>query len=400
MKKRVLMFGWEFPPHNSGGLGVACHGLSKALSVRGADIIFVLPKKLEGISPKFLKMVSPKNENYETSYFFNSPLHPYVNERKYSSSFFNLEEIYGNTLFEEVMRYADFGEIVAQKEKFDIIHAHDWLSFGAGIRAKIKSGKPLVAHVHATEFDRGGGEGVNPVVYQLEKQGMEAADKIIAVSYFTKSIIMKKYGIPGEKIEVVHNGVEFSEEDYFPKNVHKIKEAGKKMVLFVGRLTLQKGPDYFLKAAERVCRVSDDIYFIISGSGDMEKFLIEEVARMQLSDRIIFTGFLRGEKLKEVYRQADLFVMPSVSEPFGITPLESLINGTPVLISKQSGVSEVVRHALKVNFWDVDDMANKILSTLNYTPLSQCLSQHGKEEARGITWETAADKCLQVYNKL
>ncbi len=396
MQKKVLMFGWEFPPHNSGGLGVACYGLSKNLAKKGVRISFVLPKKIKGIESDFLKIIDPEFA-YENSYQFNSILHPYITEKKYDSIFFKSKPVYGKTLFEEVLRYADFADIVAQKEDFDIIHAHDWLSFGAGIRAKERSGKPFIAHIHATEFDRGGGEGVNSLVYSLEKEGMEKADKVIAVSYFTKEIILKHYGINPQKVEVVHNGIDFSKEEDVSRNVHQIKKAGKKVVLFVGRLTLQKGPDYFIKAAKRVCDFSKDTYFIISGSGDMENYLIEEVARMGISDKVFFTGFLRGEKLKEVYRLADLFVMPSVSEPFGITPLESLINGTPVLMSRQSGVSEVVSHALKVDFWDVEGISDKILAVLNYDALSCCLKEHGKKEVKKISWESAAEKCIKIY---
>ncbi len=391
------MFGWEFPPHNSGGLGVACHGLTKALVKKNIDIIFVLPRKLEGVDESFLKIVDGKIL-CKTSYLFNSPLYPYVTGERYHSDFFHNNEFFGNSLIEEVFRYAEFGEEVAKKEHFDVIHAHDWLSFGAGIRAKMISGKPLIAHVHATEFDRGGGEGVNPLVYNLEKEGMEKADKVIAVSNFTKNIIINKYGINPEKIEVVYNGIDFLEEEGLTENVHKIKEAGKQLVLFVGRLTLQKGPDYFIKVAKKICDFTEDIYFVISGSGDMQEYLTEEVARLKISDRVLFSGFLREKELQEIYQSADLFVMPSVSEPFGITPLEALANGTPVLISNQSGVSELVSHALKADFWDVNDMVNKVLAALKYKPLSYCLAKNGRHEVAGITWSKAAEKCINIYN--
>ncbi len=394
------MFGWEFPPHNSGGLGVACFGLTKALSKKGSDILFVLPKKLDNINSDYITVINP-GTTYSKSYVFNSPITPYVTEKKYRSFFFNdSPKCYGNTLYEEVMRYAEFGESIAEKEKFDVIHAHDWLSFGAGIRAKIKSGKPLIAHVHATEYDRGGGCGVNPLVYKLEKEGMEMADRVIAVSNFTKNIIVEKYGINPNKVDVVHNGIEFNDDFAVSDNIHRLKSADKKIVLFVGRLTLQKGPDYLVKVAKKVCEHSDDIYFVISGSGDMEYQLIEDVARLGISDRVFFTGFLRGERLRKVYKMSDLFVMPSVSEPFGITPLESLINGTPVMISKQSGVSEVISNVLKVDFWDVNEMANKILTTLNHKPLLETLSHYGKNEVRGVTWDKAADKCIDIYNNI
>ncbi len=399
MRKKVLMFGWELPPHNSGGLGVACYGLAKALLKKGTEIIFVLPRRLEGVEENFLKIVDG-NIFCSDSYLFNSPLYPYITDKKYFSDLFYHHEIYGNSLVEEVFRYAEFGKEVGKKENFDIIHAHDWLSFGAGIRAKEVSGKPLVVHVHATEFDRCGGAGTNSLVYALEKEGMERADKVIAVSNYTKNIIINSYGISSDKIEVVHNGIDFSDKETLSENVHKIKEAGKKIVLFVGRLTLQKGPDYFIKVAKKICDVNKDIYFVISGSGDMQEYLVREVAEMKISDRVLFSGFLRGKELQEVYSLADLFVMPSVSEPFGITPLEAISSGTPVLISNQSGVSEVVSHALKTDFWDVDDMTNKVLAVLNYGPLSYCLKENGRKEVSSITWEKAAEKCIKIYNNL
>ncbi len=405
MRKKILMFGWEFPPFNSGGLGTACFGLTKALAKREMDIIFVLPKNLgDSSSVNFLKFVFPEDSYITKAYNFNSTLTPYMGEENYKSSVFGFGKdfggIYGGNIFEEVFRYADFGKFIAKKEKFDIIHAHDWLSFGAGINAKKVSGKPLVAHVHATEFDRGGGVGINKTVYQIEKKGMEEADKVIAVSNFTKNIIVTHYGINADKVEVVHNGVEFIHKEGIEKNMHKLKEAGKKIVLFVGRLTLQKGPDYFIQSAKKVCERMDDVYFIISGSGEMEYSLIREVARLGISDKVFFTGFLRGDDLRRVYKISDLFVMPSVSEPFGITPLESLVNGTPVLISNQSGVAEVLSHALKVDFWDIDEMANKIISVLKYDSLGNCLGAYGKGEVKNITWDLAAEKCIRLYNSI
>ncbi len=403
MRKKILMFGWEFPPFNSGGLGTACFGLTKALAKQKMEIMLVLPKKLsDNLSADFLKFIFPEDSHIVKEYNFNSLLTPYMGEESYSSSVFGFGEdfggIYKNNIFGEVFRYADFGKFIAKKEEFDIIHAHDWLSFGAGINAKRISGKPFIAHVHATEFDRGGGVGINKTVYQIEKRGMEEADRVIAVSNFTKNIIVTHYGISADKVEVVHNGIEFVEEEGVERNMHKLKEAGKKIVLFVGRLTLQKGPDYFIRSAKKVCERTDDVYFIISGSGDMEYSLIREVARLGISDRVFFTGFLRGDALRKVYKISDLFVMPSVSEPFGITPLESLVNGTPVLISNQSGVSEVLSHALKVDFWDIDEMANKIISAIKYDSLGNCLKGCGKEEVKNITWDLAAKKCINLYN--
>ncbi len=390
------MFGWELPPQNSGGLGVACFGLAKELSRKNCEITFVLPRKFSKNS--FFNIISG-DVFYKKIINFNSILSPYLNSESYKSSLKREENnFYGSNLLDEVYRYRLSGRNIGANEDFDIIHAHDWLSFGAGIEAKKVSGKPLVAHIHATEFDRGGGS-INKEIYEKEKEGMMEADKVIAVSNYTKNIVVNNYGIPHEKVEVVHNGID-SEEETVYNDIHKLKEKGKKMVLFLGRITIQKGPDYFIKAAKKVCDFSDDIYFIISGSGDMENQIMNEVARLGISDKVIFTGFLRGSDLKRIYREADLFVMPSVSEPFGLTPLESLINGTPVLISKQSGVSEVLTHALKVDFWDVDDMAGKILSFLNYEVLPPTLLKNGRSEVDSITWNRAAEKCIKIYQTL
>ncbi len=393
------MFGWEFPPYNSGGLGTACLGLTKALTGKGVEIVFVLPKKLPKKHHDFLKFASP-DESFSLLYAINSPLSPYISAKDYRQKNLLPGSVYGRNLLEEVMRYAKFGEIIAKKEKFDVIHAHDWLSFKAGIRAKEVSGKPLVSHVHATEFDRGGGEGINSDVYAIEREGMHRADKIIAVSNFTKKILLEHYGVLDEKVEVVHNGIDCSSEKNIPREAHALKREGKKMVLFVGRITLQKGPDYFIYAAKKVCDITDDVFFVVSGSGDMEHRMIEEAARLGISHRVLFTGFLRGESLQKIYRMADLYVMPSVSEPFGITPLESLLNGTPVLISKQSGVSEVLNHALKIDFWNVEEMAGKIISVLKHRSLQGCLSSEGRREVKGITWDKAADKCIKIYGEL
>ncbi len=397
MRKKILMFGWELPPQNSGGLGVACFGLAKELSKKNNEITFVLPRKSGNNS--FFNIISG-DVFYKKVIKFDSILSPYLNNESYKVALKREERnFYGSNLLDEVYRYRLSGKNIGANEEFDIIHAHDWLSFGAGIEAKKVSGKPLVVHVHATEFDRGGGS-INKEIYEKEKEGMMEAEKVIAVSNYTKNIIVNNYGITYEKVEVIHNGIDSKEEEIIHNDIHKLKEKGKKIVLFLGRITMQKGPDYFIKAAKKVCDFSDDIYFIVSGSGDMENQIMNEVARLGISDKVIFTGFLRGNELKRIYREADLFVMPSVSEPFGLTPLESLINGTPVLISKQSGVSEVLNHALKVDFWDVDDMVGKILSFLNYDALSSTLLENGRNEVDSITWDSAAEKCINIYQTL
>jgi len=396
---RVLMFGWEFPPYNVGGLGTACQGLTKALSSKGVDIIFVLPRKVD-LNVDYLKLVYGDEGMEKKVYLVNSLLKAYHSSSSYSESFSSQEKKsinYASDLISEVERYASVAGEIARNENFDVIHAHDWLTFKAGMAAKNATGKKLVIHVHATEFDRTGGNGVNQYVYDVEKQGMENADLIIAVSNFTKNKIVDHYGISPEKIRVVHNAVEF--ENYTLEKAHKLKE-NNKIVLYLGRLTLQKGPDYFVYAAKKVLEKEPNTIFIIAGTGDMERLLIRKVAEMGISDKVLFTGFLRGDDIHKAYRMADVYVMPSVSEPFGITPLESIMNGTPVIISRQSGVSEVISHCLKVDFWDVNQISNKIISLLKYPELHQTMKENGAMEVQKIRWENPAEKCIGIYNEV
>lgn len=391
---RVLMFGWEFPPHNSGGLGTACLGLTRALAERNIEVIFVLPKKVD-VESSFAKMVFGDNEKM-TFREVTSSLVPYITSERYGSQ----DAVYGQTLLAEVLRYAEKAREIATQEHFDIIHAHDWLSFLAGIEAKKVSGKPLILHVHATEFDRTGGQGANEMIYNIEKDGLRQADGIIAVSNFTKQKIVDEYDVDPEKIEVVHNGIDECDYRNIPERLLELKRSGQKIVLFAGRITIQKGPEYFIRAAKRVLEHRPNTIFLVVGSGDMERQMIFEAAHLGISNRVIFTGFLRGEELLAVYHAADLFVMPSISEPFGLTPLEAIISGTPVLISKQSGVSEVLTHALKVDFWDVDDMANKILSVISHRSLREMLWGNSRKEVREITWDVASKKCIDYYTKI
>jgi len=366
------MFGWEFPPHNSGGLGTACQGLTKSLAANGIDITFVLPKKLD-LNVDYMKMVFG---NIKINYV-NSLLKGYItsSEYKWKLSQEDNPGIYGNSLFEEVERYASVGAKIAKFEDFDVIHAHDWLTVKAGIA----------------------GNGNNKTVYDIEREGMHKADKVVAVSEYTKNKIVEHYGIRPEKVEVVHNGVEF--ESYTLNKAHKLKEKNK-MVLFVGRITLQKGPDYFVHAAKRVLDVYPDAIFVVVGNGDMEHQMINMAASMGIADRVLFAGFLRGKEKEKAYQMADLLVMPSVSEPFGIVPLEALMYGTPVLISKQSGVSEVLTHSLKTDFWDVDEMANKIVNVLTYKSLYNTLRDNGMAEIKNMDWDKSAKKCIKVYKEI
>ena len=386
----ILMFGWEFPPLNSGGLWTACYGLTKSLAKRGVNITLVLPHA-KGIKADFLKLVSANVRVKKV----DSLLAPYQTPASYLRKRDEAKQtIYGFSLFEEVYRFTQQAAEIARQEHFDVIHCHDWMTYGAGIKAKEISKKPLVIHVHATEFDRTGGLGVNQHVYDIERAGMHTADRIISVSQFTKNQIVSHYGINPHKVTVVHNAVDFEET---PKEDFEIKKH-RKTVLFLGRITLQKGPDYFLYAAKKVLEHDKNTLFIIAGSGDMEAGMIEKAAELGISDKVLFAGFLRGEDVDRAYKMADLYVMPSVSEPFGLTALEAMKNNTPVLISKQSGVSEVIKHCLKVDFWDVDEMANKILAVLRYRTLTDNLKENSLSEVRKFSWDEPARKCIDVYH--
>lgn len=394
---RVLMLGWEFPPHNSGGLGVACEGLARAVKETGTEVVFVLPRPipLEGapVNIRFAHTGTLKVREV------NVALQPYLTSEAYQRYRTRLPgDIYGASLFDEVLRYAEAIKEVVASERFDIIHAHDWLSFLAGVEAKRLSGKPLILHVHATGFDQSGGVGIDPRVFSIEKLGFDEADAIVTVSDYTRRMVETRYGVSREKIHVVYNGVDASKfEVHEPKEL-ALKRAGYKMVLYVGRLSLHKGPDYFLRAAKRVLEYQKDVYFVVSGSGEMEWQMVELAAKLGISDRVVFAGFLRGAELNQLFRAADLYILPSVSEPFGIAPLEALVSGTPVIISKQSGVSEVLTHALKVDFWDIDEMANQIVAVLRHESLKFQLAREGRFEALRLTWRKAADKCVALYH--
>ncbi len=416
---KVLMFGWEFPPHNSGGLGVACKGVVDSLCSQGTAVTFVLPKKVVTEFSKNKVVFADNSQDLLNTKGVDVMLMPYITSESYEEELGKVGKKtkkkkrkkgekrslnYAGTLLGEVYRYGELAGDVAETEEHDIIHAHDWLSFEAGIAAKEVSGKPLVAHVHATEFDRSG-ERVNQDIYNIERRGMYMADRVVAVSNFTKNILINRYGVPEGKITVVHNGI--NENDYMsvledsPASVVSgLKSHGYKIVLFVGRITFQKGPDYFVKMAKKIREYEPNTFFVVCGSGDMEKQMIHEVAAARMSDRFIFAGFLRGESLNTVYKAADIYIMPSVSEPFGLTPLEAMIQDTPVLISHQTGVSEVVSHALKANFWDVDDMASKVISVLRNPSLQQCLKNNGRTEVSRMNWNLAGEKLLSLYKNL
>jgi glycosyltransferase involved in cell wall biosynthesis len=427
---RIFMLGWEFPPYISGGLGTACYGLTKAMNQLGMKITFILPKMVENKYTTHVKLLSPGSQKTIFSSTFGelqnvrfhtikSPLQPYTTADIYrkqieetlrkkheihSTSITSAGESvtsidYSCDMYTEVHRYAAIATELADFENynFDIVHAHDWMTYPAGIAVASISGKPLVVHVHSTEFDRSG-EHVNQMIYDIERQGMERADKIIAVSHFTRNIIISRYGIPGDKVEVVYNGVERN------GNWSSLAETGiskdEKIVLFLGRITMQKGPEYFLHAAKKVLEVMSNVKFVMAGSGDLMHRSIELAAELGIGQKVLFTGFLRGEDVRKIYKMADLYVMPSVSEPFGIAPLEALDNDVPVIISKQSGVSEVLMHALKVDFWDINEIANKIIAVLKYPPLQMTLKSHGNFEVRKLRWIDSAAKCAKIYEDM
>jgi glycosyltransferase involved in cell wall biosynthesis len=303
---------------------------------------------------------------------------------------------YAGDMFSEVQRYAAIAAELAESEHFDIVHAHDWMTYPAGVAVAQISGRPLIVHVHSTEFDRSG-ENVNQPIYNIERWGMEQADKVIAVSFRTRNIIISRYGIGGEKVEVVHNAVEHNGNWTLAKTGIK---KGEKIVLFLGRITMQKGPEYFLAAAKKVLEVMDNVKFVMAGSGDLMHRMVEMAAQLGIGQKVLFTGFLNAQDVQNIYTMADLYVMPSVSEPFGIAPLEALANDIPVIISKQSGVSEVLTHALKVDFWDVDEIANKIIAVLKYPPLGIMLQNYGNFEVRKLRWKDSGAKCAKIYEEL
>lgn len=421
------MFGWEFPPHISGGLGTASYGLTRGMLHHDLDIIFVVPKTHGDEEKSKIKLISAEEvpvaiREKDLHYFrdrfkyieIESALVPYMDpeefERMREKEITSVREesvirtnekltftgTYSGDLYGEVARYALIGASLGQEEEFDLIHAHDWLAYPAGIAAKKASGKPLVIHVHATEFDRTG-EQVNETVFNIEKTGMEQADLIIAVSNMTRNIVIERYGISPDKVFTVHNAVDFSETDHQEEVERHTPE---KIVTFLGRITFQKGPEYFIEAARKVLEHDKNVRFVMAGSGDMMNSMIRRVAELRISMNFHFTGFLRGGDVDKMFGMSDVYVMPSVSEPFGISPLEAMRSNVPVIISKQSGVAEILKHAIKVDFWDVDGIADSIYGILNYGALTRTFRRFGKEEVYKLKWENAAFLVKQLYENL
>jgi glycogen synthase len=469
---KVLMFGWEFPPHITGGLGTACYGLTKALSVyKDLEIIFVVPKSfgdedntvgrfigaehvavsqtiidkqhLEVKSGLFSKGGILTQKDIEQDIFekikyieIASLLRPYISPEDFEKQFdkklikeknfhisddgrifisvegqeieiyapsevivapdskvhFKFSGTYGLSLLSEVSNYALVAAQLAMSEDFDLIHAHDWLTYPAGVAAKHISGKKLVIHVHATEFDRSG-ENVNQLVYDIERYGMVHADKIVAVSNLTRQTVINRYGIPEEKVITVHNGVLPNETDY----KHYTKKVNEKIVTFLGRITFQKGPEYFIEAAYKVLKRTKDVRFVMAGSGDLLDRMIKRAAALRIADKFHFTNFLKGEDVDHMFSISDVYVMPSVSEPFGISPLEAMRSNVPVIISKQSGVAEVLKHAIKIDFWDIDALADAIYGLISYEGLSKMFRRLGKQEVENIKWDKAARDIKNIY---
>ncbi len=474
---KVLMFGWEFPPHISGGLGTACYGLTKSLSAfDDIEILFVVPKlygdednkvadliNAGNITVKqhkinFKEILNKKEHLFKTTNEINkterlntllknidyievkSKLQPYLSQEEFnlflkekniqgtnlkidktgklfyekdgiikeitfekSEELYSAEEgkynfsgKYGSNLLEEVYYYAQVAKIIAAENDFDIIHAHDWLTNAAGIAAKEVSGKPLVIHVHATEFDRGGFDRTDTRVYALEKAGMDAADKIITVSNLTRNTVINQYHINPEKVQTVYNAVEPQEAE---KTVYT-KHIKDKIVTFLGRITYQKGPAYFINAAHKVLQKTDGVRFVMAGNGDMFKQMIRYAAELGITDKFYFTDFLKGDEVTKMFSISDVYVMPSVSEPFGISPLEAMRSNVPVIISKQSGVAEVLKNAVKIDYWDEDALADAIYGIIKYDGLSKMFIKQSKKEVDEMKWDIPAKEVKEIYQTI
>ena len=426
---RVLMFGWEFPPHIAGGLGTACEGIVKGLAHNGVETLFVMPSASGDEDQSATTIINASDVAVDTLsstvdeflgkvkfIHIDSDLVPYVGPEEFSNVLeeerkrqvkdfriqygqkFKFSGKYGANLMEEVARYAMVGGTIAlqNRDRFDVIHAHDWLTYLAGIVAKELTGKPLVVHVHATSYDRGDEKHMDTRVLDIEKRGMEAADRVITVSDLTRNIVINKYGINPDKVVTVHNAVDFSGRE----NLMVERGVKDKVVTFLGRITFQKGPEYFIEAAAKVLKRTKNVRFVMAGSGDMMNRAIRQVARMGISDRFHFTGFLRGKDVQKMFALSDVYIMPSVSEPFGISPLEAMRTNVPSIISHQSGAAEVLKYAFKVDFWDVDAMADDIYALLQYPALSEFAAKEGYEEVNALKWNNATKKMIEVYKSV
>lgn len=390
---KVLMLGWELPPHNSGGLGVACYQLCQAMAHKGIDIEFVLPYTAQ----HDITFMNVNHASERIAHNSDGSAGAYASYR-----YLSVDESQVYDLFQQEIEYQNKVETLADKVEFDIIHAHDWLTFRAALRAKQKSGKPLIVHVHSIESDRAGGNRGNPLVRSIEELTFSLADQIVAVSEHTKSAIVREYGVPANDIDVIHNAIDAQsltavEDASLYQYLKLMKSCGYKIVVNVGRLTIQKNLPNLLRAAALVIKKEPQTIFLIVGNGEQREELIELSAQLGISRNVIFTGFLRGQAWRESFVIGDLFVMPSVSEPFGLTPLEAVAYGTPALISKQSGVSEVLHNVLKVDYWDIDAMANQITAVIRSSGLRTHLAANAVVESHSITWHEPADRFIKMY---
>ena len=414
---KALMFGWEFPPHILGGLGTACYGLTKGLSLqKDLQMTFVLPKPQGDEDQSFMKIIGAnlvpivyENPDYgflcqqlgnkmsaDEYYHYRDCI---CEDNRYITSggigTVDFSGRYPDNLLDEIRNYTAVAAVVARAESCDVIHSHDWLTYPAGVRAKQLTGKPLVIHVHATDFDRSRGN-VNPTVYGIEKYGMDMADHIITVSNLTRNTVINNYHIDPRKVTTVHNAVE-----PLPASIQALnpyKDPHTKVVTFLGRITMQKGPEYFVEAAYRVLQRVQNVRFVMAGGGDKMMEMLHHAVYRNITDRFLFTGFLRGQDVYKMLKASDVYVMPSVSEPFGISPLEAMQCGVPTIISKQSGCAEILNNAIKIDYWDIDAMADAIYSIITNQSLYEFLHKEGKKEVDEIKWEYAAMKLRTIYN--
>ncbi len=398
----VLMLGWELPPYFAGGVGVVARALIDSLAERGNRVTYLMPRAPESGPGERAQVIGADAIGERIELPEATRLSPYWQSAAPHSQSLLLRgakphaALYGPDLVAEVQRFARAAlrAVEARGLRFDVIHAHDWTTFPAALAIGRASGRPVVVHVHITEFDKSGGEHADPDVYAIERAGMHGADRVVAVSHFTARRCREQYGVPAEKLVVVHNAISGEPGASLP-----LPSRGP-LVLYLGRMTLQKGPDYFLEAAARVLEQRPDATFVMAGSGDMLPELVERAAAMGIGRQVLFTGFLKHEEALELHQRASLFVMPSVSEPFGIVPLEALQRGVPVIVSRQSGVSEVLAHALKVDFWDVERLAARILSALAFPALSKTLVANGQEDLKKLSWARVAERLLGIYSEL
>lgn len=423
------MFRWEFPPHIAGGLGTACEGIVKGLAYNGVETLFVMPSASGDEDQSATTIINASDVAVDTAsstvdefldkvkfVHIGTNMIPYVGPEEFSSIVeeerrrqtedfriqygmkYKFSGKYGTNLMEEVARYAMVGGTIAMqhKDEFDVIHAHDWLTYLAGIAAKELTGKPLVVHVHATSYDRGDEKHIDTRILDIETRGMLAADRVVTVSNLTRSIVINKYHIDPSKVVTVHNAVDFSGRE----NLSVERGVKDKVVTFLGRITFQKGPEYFIEAAAKVLKRTDNVRFVMAGSGDMMNRCIKYVARLGISDRFHFTGFLRGKDVQKMFALSDVYIMPSVSEPFGISPLEAMRTNVPSIISRQSGAAEILKYAFKVDFWDVDAMADCIFGLLKYPALSSFAAKQGYDEVNRLKWNVATAKLKTIYESL